>query len=42
MPKLKLGVSDEMIKRAIVSDPNLQSNGKFDNALSTIIDSKWF
>ena len=30
--ELKLGVSDEMIKRAIVSDPNLQSNGKFDNA----------
>ncbi|MDU5804793.1 MAG: SurA N-terminal domain-containing protein [Haemophilus parainfluenzae] len=30
--ELKLGVSDDMIKRAIVSDPNLQSNGKFDNA----------
>lgn len=29
---LKLGVSDEMIKRAIVTDPNFQSNGKFDNA----------
>lgn len=29
--ELKLGVSDDMIKRAIVSDPNLQSNGKFDN-----------
>ncbi|MBF0750665.1 MULTISPECIES: SurA N-terminal domain-containing protein [unclassified Pasteurella] len=31
--ELKLSVSDEMIKRAIVSDPNFQSNGKFDNAL---------
>ena len=30
--ELKLGVSDDMIKRAIVSDPNFQSNGKFDNA----------
>lgn len=29
--ELKLGVSDEMIKRAIVVDPNFQSNGKFDN-----------
>lgn len=29
--ELKLGVSDEMIKRAIVLDPNFQSNGKFDN-----------
>ncbi|OOF41110.1 peptidylprolyl isomerase [Rodentibacter mrazii] len=31
--ELKLGVSDEMIKRAIVVDPNFQSNGKFDNGL---------
>ncbi|OOF56950.1 peptidylprolyl isomerase [Rodentibacter myodis] len=31
--ELKLGVSDEMIKRAIVTDPNFQSNGKFDNNL---------
>ncbi|OOF48571.1 SurA N-terminal domain-containing protein [Rodentibacter trehalosifermentans] len=31
--ELKLNVSDEMIKRAIVSDPNFQSNGKFDNGL---------
>ena len=31
--ELKLGVSDDMIKRAIVTDPNFQSNGKFDNAL---------
>ncbi|OOF79491.1 peptidylprolyl isomerase [Rodentibacter caecimuris] len=31
--ELKLGVSDEMIKRAIVLDPNFQSNGKFDNGL---------
>ena len=31
--ELKLGVSDEMIKRAIVTDPNFQVNGKFDNAV---------
>ena len=31
--ELKLGVSDDMIKRAIVTDPNFQSNGKFDNGL---------
>ncbi|BFU59417.1 MULTISPECIES: peptidylprolyl isomerase [Rodentibacter] len=31
--ELKLSVSDEMIKRAIVTDPNFQSNGKFDNTL---------
>jgi len=31
--ELKLGVSDEMIKRAIVTDPNFQVNGKFDNGV---------
>ena len=31
--ELKLGVSDEMIKRAIVTDPNFQVKGKFDNAV---------
>ena len=31
--ELKLGVSDEMIKRAIVTDPNFQVNGKFDNSV---------
>ena len=31
--ELKLGVSDEMIKRAIVTDPNFQVNGKFDNGI---------
>lgn len=31
--ELKLSVSDDMIKRAIVTDPNFQSNGKFDNGL---------
>ncbi|TPG97286.1 peptidylprolyl isomerase [Haemophilus haemolyticus] len=31
--ELKLGVSDEMIKRAIVIDPNFQVNGKFDNGV---------
>lgn len=31
--ELKLSVSDDMIKRAIVTDPNFQSNGKFDNSL---------
>lgn len=30
--ELKLGVSDDMIKRAIIMDPNFQTNGKFDNA----------
>lgn len=31
--ELKLGVSDEMIKRAIVTDPNFQVKGKFDNEI---------
>ena len=31
--ELKLGVSDERIKQEIVTSPNFQNNGKFDNAL---------
>lgn len=30
---LKLNVTDDMIKRAIVMDPNFQTNGRFDNNL---------